>query len=388
MGVLLTGFTSGCQDSFLPQDGPGNQAIKGATQLRAAQVGPGRNLQYALIDIDGSFSNHLISDDPVASFGPELTTQQASGGGIGVGDVVAVSVFESGAGGLFIPAEPGTRLSNSVVLPTQQVNAAGNITVPFAGVVHVAGRDPQDVGHEIQGRLADRALDPQVLVTVPERRATAVSVTGDVSQSTHFSLDPGGERLLGALARAGGPRYPAYETTVTVQRNGVTSTALLSKVMTDSDQNIQLAQGDSIYVSHTPRYFLALGALGPGQYLGLVNRRLSFDDTKLTLADAIAKVGGLSDDRANARAVFIYRFEPRSTLHDFGINVTPDMPASVPVVYTLDLTRPSGYFDSEKFMVRNEDLVFVSDSPSTDISKFLALILPVAYSTANFRTGF
>ena len=52
MGVLLTGFTSGCQDSFLPQDGPGNQAIKGATQLRAAQVGPGRNLQYALIDIE------------------------------------------------------------------------------------------------------------------------------------------------------------------------------------------------------------------------------------------------------------------------------------------------------------------------------------------------
>ncbi len=386
MSLLLIGLTSGCAaNSFLPQDGPHKMSVENGGRLRAAQLGPGQDLQYALIGISDSAINQLAVGDPVASFGPELVGERAGGGGIGVGDVVAVTIFESGAGGLFIPSEPGSRLSNSVVLPTQQVNAAGNIMVPFAGALHVAGQDPQAVARLIESRLSNRALDPQAVVTVQEHRATAVSINGDVSASTHFSLEPGGERVLGALSRSGGPKYPPYETTVTVQRNGVTSSALLSEILANSDQNIQLASGDAVYVSHTPRYFLALGALGPGQFLGLVNRRQSFDDIKLSLADAIAKVGGLSDDRANAQAVFVYRFEARTTLTALGVATTAVMPATIPTIYTLDLTQPTGYFDAQKFMIRNEDLVFVSNSPSTDLAKFLALILPAAYSSANFR---
>ena len=76
--------------------------------------------------------------------------------------------------------------------------------------------------------------------------------------------------MLGAIARAGGPKYPAYETYVTVQRGGRTDRALLSAIGDNPRQNIELQPGDAIYVSHEPRYFLTLGATGIAQSIGLL----------------------------------------------------------------------------------------------------------------------
>jgi polysaccharide export outer membrane protein len=149
--------------------------------------------------------------------------------------------------------------------------------------------------------------------------------------------------------------------------------------MTDPAQNVALQPGDGIYLAHTPRYFLAFGASGPAQSIGLVNRRFTFDDVHLSLADALAKAGGLEDDRANARAIFVYRFVRPS-------QQTPN--AVTPTIYMLDLTNPAGYFYANSFRVHNEDTLFVSNSPSTDLAKFLALVLPAAYSASNFREGF
>ena len=276
---------------------------------------------------------------------------------------------------MFIPAGPGTRPGSFVTLPTQQVNRDGTIAIPFAGSVRAAGMTTQQIARVIKSRLADRAIEPQVVVTVSDRRANSVAITGDVNLSTRFVLDPGGERLLGGIARAGGPRYPSYESTVLPQRGNRIERALMSEIMRASRQNVALTAGDTIYVSRTQRYFLALGALRPGQYLGLVNRRLSFEDSRLSLADAITKVGGLSDDRANARAVFVYRFEPRETLGNFGVRLSPDVPATVPAIYYVDIAEAAGYFLASQFPVHHEDMVYVSNSPSPDLAKFLALVL-------------
>ena len=361
--------------------------LSGAT-LRTGQAGPDASLAYALVKVDADVLRRLRSEDTTVAFSPTLMRASArtTSNGIGVGDFVGVTIFEAGAGGLFVPAEPGTRSGNYVQLPPQQVDSGGSIMVPFAGSVRAAGRSPQAVARDIQSRLADRALEPQAIVTVTERRSDSVNVTGDVTTSTHFSLEPGGERLAGAVARAGGPKYAPYESLVTLQRGSTTSKAYLSEVMRDPAQNIPLVPGDTLYVSRVQRYYLALGAVGPGQYLGLVNRRLPFEDSRLSMAAAIAKVGGLSDDRANARAVFLYRFEPRDALTAIGVAVTADTPARVPTVYYVDLIDPAGYFYANQFAMRDEDLIFVSNAPSTDVSKFLALILPLAYSAANFRT--
>lgn len=396
---------TGC-DSFLSQSGPRRGRVIDDAARRVPDSPPSQQGDYTLVPLDAGTVAALGGDDAVPRFGPAVTDVAASGGILGVGDVLAITVFEAAAGGLFIPSEPGTRTGNYVTLPQQQVGSDGRISVPFAGQIRAAGLNTSAVEREIDGRLAARALDPQALVTVVDRHAGSISVTGEVGSAAHFSLDPGGERVLGAIARAGGPRYPAYEVTVTLQRGGQTERALLSEVMTDPVQNIALRPGDGIYLAHTPRYFLVFGATGPGQSIGLVNRRFSFDDSRLTLADALAKAGGLEDDRANAQAIFVYRFVPPPP----GTRTAADAPVvqaasgapltarpigtgiggvqATPTIYMLDLTKPDGYFRANQFRMHNADTLFVSNSPSTDLGKFLALVLPAAYSTSGFRSGF
>lgn len=381
---LLPLALAGC-GAYLPQSGPDTDAVVDGASLRTGPAGPDSAVPYALVRVDAGVLRRLRPEDAPPAFSRAVMSSPPEGGGIGVGDFVGVTIFEAGSGGLFIPSEAGSRAGNFVSLPPQQVDRSGNILVPFAGTVHVVGRSPQQVARTIQSRLSGRALEPQAVVTVTERRSDAVSVTGDVYTSANFSLDPSGTRLLNALSRAGGPRFPPYESLLTLHRGGLTESAFLSEVLRDPSQNLRLWPGDSLVVTRTPRYYLALGALGPGQYVGVINRRLAFEDNRLTLAGAIARVGGVSDDRAHARGVFLYRFERRAALEGLGMAMPANAPAVVPTIYYVDLREPAGYFHANQFDMRNEDLIFVSNAPSTDLAKFLALVLPISYSGANFR---
>ena len=222
-----------------------------------------------------------------------------------------------------------------------------------------------------------------MVVSLQERRAAHVSVVGDVNQSLRFPLDPGGERLLGALARAMGPKFPAYETVLTLQRGGVSDQAILSDILSDPALNIELRSGDTVLVTREPRYFVALGAVGQTASITQLNRRITFDDRRLSLTEAIARAGGLQDDRANPSSVFLYRMENAQVLRAAGIAVAPAAGETVPTIYRADFADPSMFFLAQRFPMRHEDTIFVSNAPATDLEKFLRLLLPLAQSAGN-----
>jgi polysaccharide export outer membrane protein len=64
----------------------------------------------------------------------------------------------------------------------------------------------------IVNNLKPRAIEPQAVVALVDQRASSVSVLGEVNTPTRFPANASGERLLDAIARAGGPRNPGYET--------------------------------------------------------------------------------------------------------------------------------------------------------------------------------
>ncbi len=381
--LVMCSALAGCGD-FLSESGPTNVAVRGDAAFEGRSKTAATN--YALVDLNGFDSADLADEQP-----SRLTSLDGDpseeGGLIGIGDEIGMTIFESGPGGLFVPAQATTPSGNFVNIPVQQVDRAGMITVPFAGALLVTGRTPREIEGLIVSRLRGRALEPQVIVSVVSRRSGQISVLGDVAGATTFSLDPGGERVLGAIARAGGPRFPAWETDIALQRADTVQHVSLADLAEDPTQNVGLAPGDTIYVGHRPRYFLALGATGQTTSLGPLDRRIAFGDRTISLADALAQAGGLEDDRANARAVFLYRLENRVTLDHFGVH--PVKAADlVPTVFALDLTRPAGLFDASRFKMKPEDVIFVSNAPATDLGKFLSLVLPAAYSAASFNAGF
>lgn len=295
---------------------------------------------------------------------------------IGVGDIISLTIFESEAGGLFIPKEAGSRSGNFVQIPNQQVDARGYISVPYIdGPVRVAGRTTRSVSEEIASKLKNRAVEPQAVVSIVEHRANDVSVLGEATSPLQFSIDPGGVKLLNAVARAGGPKYPDYETTVSIQRNGVTHRAWLSAIVKDPSQNVDLRPGDVVYLSRDQRIYMTLGATpSPGAVGGVNNRRFPFEAETMTLAEAVSKAGGLDSSRADPRAVFLYRLEPKSVLERAGLDVSRFPGSLVPTVYRSDLQQGGGFFIANSFLIRDRDMVFVSEDPSAEFSKFMSVV--------------
>jgi polysaccharide export outer membrane protein len=199
--------------------------------------------------------------------------------------VVTITIFEAAAGGLFIPAEAGTRPGNFVTLPNEPIDSAGNISVPYAGAIKAAGRTQGQVQQEIVAALKNRAIEPQVVIALATQNTSLISVLGEVNTPNCFAAFPAGEHLLDAITRAGGIKGQGWDTVVELERGGKRAIAPFASLVYDPRNNIWAHPNDTIYVFREPQTFLAFGAAGQqGQF--------AFDDWKISLAEAVGKAGG------------------------------------------------------------------------------------------------
>jgi len=328
---------------------------------------------FSVVALDAGLAERLATAEAAslkAAFGsgggaPELT--------IGVGDQVVVTIFEAASGGLF-SGDAGSlgSGSKSISLPPQPVARNGTISVPYVGQVKVAGLTPAAVQAKIEAGLKDKAIEPQVLVTLGESASTFVTVAGDVGQPGRIPLNLGGDRLLDVIATAGGSRAPAHDSLVRLTRGGETVTVPLANVVADPAQNIFLRPDDQVYVETDPPTYTAFGATAQ-------NATVPFGADKLTLAEAVGRAGGLTDGRADARGVFVFRFERPETLAAAG--AAPNLavasaapPGTVPVVYKLDMQDPAGFFAAQRFLMRDNDVLYVSNSPSANLTRIFGII--------------
>jgi len=86
----------------------------------------------------------------------------------GIGDILGVTIFEAASGGLFIPSEGGVRPGNFITIPNQAVDIHGNISIPYAGSIRASGRTKVEVQDAIVAALKNRAIQPQVVVSLVE----------------------------------------------------------------------------------------------------------------------------------------------------------------------------------------------------------------------------
>jgi polysaccharide export outer membrane protein len=268
-----------------------------------------------------------------------------------------------------IPSTTGTRAST---LPDEVVGRDGAITVPFAGRIQVAGQTPRGVETSIQKALQGKATDAQVVVNVVRAISSSVTVTGEVANSARVPLTVGGDRVLDVIAASGGLRAPINETYAELTRGQKVVRVPLLRVTNDPRENIYLRANDVLALVRAPQKFLAYGATG-------ANAEIPFDADGITLADALAKAGGLQEFRSDPGGVFVYRYEP-STLVQM---IRPDSALasterSVPVLYRLDLREPEGFFLAQKFPIMNRDVIYVSSAPYTDVLKAFGIVNSVS----------
>ncbi|MCW2307465.1 polysaccharide biosynthesis/export family protein [Rhodobium gokarnense] len=355
--LAIVGFLGGC--SGLPSEGPS------AMDISAEDIESLPQTEYIFVTIDANSAN-VAGQYRLTEFSRNFKVgAPGNGQRLGVGDRISVAIWEAGEDGLF-STENGKKTTVDAI-----VDENGMIFIPYAGRMRVAGRTVETVRQNIEANLVDKAIQPQVLVYVKGNVSNSAVIVGDISKPGRYPISLRGTRILDLIAGAGGSKYPTYETVVTLKRKDRTATTVLENLFDYPGNNIFLSPNDNILLAHAPRTFTAFGAVE-------TTKEYPFESRTITLAEALARAGGLDDKRADAGGVFLFRFEDVEVARQLSDKVDEQAVSGykVPVVYRLNFKDPKAFFYARYFELRDKDILYVANHPTAEFGKFLNIIQP------------
>jgi polysaccharide export outer membrane protein len=303
------------------------------------------------------------------------------------GDVVAVTVYESGGSSLFGSAAPQASPTpgassppspGATTLPPQIVETDGRIIVPYVGKMQVAGMTPAQAASRIESGLSSQTVRPQVIVSLSSNTSNTVSVGGEVNKSGLMQLTLRGERILDAIAWGGGPKLPSVQLDVRLIRGDNTASVPLRTVLANPADNVVVRPNDNVVLVNNPRSFVVMGTTAKVAQYPIVTEHVTF-------AEAIAQAGGGIDAASNMGGIYLFRYEPTDFAHTV-LSADPravDMTfaragattgPAVPVMYRIDLRQAEGYFLARQLMMRDKDIVVITTAEATQIQKFLTVL--------------
>jgi polysaccharide export outer membrane protein len=368
MAILVALLISGC--STLPSSGPTGSVIqKGAGA-------PDAPFRYTLVQLTGLEALPAPETRAIPSL-PQVGRRSTDL--LGPGDVVNVTIYEVGVSlfggspavsageGAAIGVAPG---STAERLPSMRIDDRGTIRVPFVGQVRAAGRTTAELQAAIQSGLRGKSQSPQVIVTVQDSLSNSVILGGEVARPGRLVLSTNRETVADAIALGGGYRGQAKDAVARVERDGGTFEMRLSDLLDLPAQDVRVAPGDRVTVISRPQTFAVLGGASRTE-------EITFPRSSLNLAQAVALAGGANPNQGDAAAIFVFRMNKDAA----GVEQ--------PTVYSLNMMRPGAYLLSQRFTMRDRDVLFVGNARANQVSKFVQLVsqlfLPLA--TAQSTVG-
>jgi polysaccharide export outer membrane protein len=356
--IAFLAFLGACAS---PSDGPSAINIQNASLPNSNEKIPVVNLADAPLGIMGATTTSYAANDAgLSGF--------RSGGYVDSrlrrGDVIDVTIFDTGEEGIL-----STTNSKTLNLGRFTVDEGGFVTLPFVGRQRVLESSPEALQSRIVAGLKGSAVNPQAVVTVVEKPANNITVNGGVRSPGRFPLTARKERVLDAIALAGGASGAPGGTTVTLVRGKQRASTQLDRIMAEDRQNVYLLPDDQLILEGDAPSFMALGAFkSAGEF--------EFEKGKLTLAQALGRAGGLLDDRADARNFYVFRNQAVYSDAAFTkAGKNPGMPfvTSKPVIYRVNLRDVSSFALMQQFQVQDGDILYASNAGLVDAAKLITV---------------
>jgi polysaccharide export outer membrane protein len=361
--LLLLAALAGCA---LPRSGP--------TVGEIARGGNDPALDMHVVEVTPPIAAASRSEEALGFGAGFVNAGPVSPDTIRPGDTLSVAVWENVDTGLLVGVG-----QKATTLEAIQVDQSGEIFVPYAGRIRAAGRSPDELRAEITASLAGQTPDPQVEVRRIAGDGATVSVMGGVSAPGVYPIEAPTLRLSAMLARAGGVRLVPDVAQIKIERGGQTGRIWLQDLYDNPRYDIALRGGDRIIVEEDRRSFTALGAT-TGQ------SRVAFNKRDLSVLEAIATVGGLDGRTANPSGVFVFRDEPAAVAN--RVLARGDLIGTQRIAYLLNLTEPEGVFAAREFTIRDEDTIYIAETPLGNWTRVLAIATTgAALVTAADRLG-
>ncbi|NLS20129.1 polysaccharide export protein [Rhizobium sp. P40RR-XXII] len=343
-----------------PSDGPSALNIRNARMPDTQRKIPVVPLSEAPMGAQVVAPSYAPTDLGLAS----LRSGGYSNARLRAGDVFDVTVLDTGEDGLLSATQ-----SKSLNLGRFTVDPKGFVTMPYVGKQKVSGSSPEGVQSQIVTALKGSSVNPQAVVTVVDQPSNAVTVDGKVRSAGRFPLTARKERVLDVLALAGGASSAPSNTTVTVTRGTQRATAPLARILQDDKQNVYLVPGDQVFVDGASQTFTALGAFkSVGEF--------PLEPGKTTLAQALARAGGMLDDRADSRNFYLFRNQKIYSQVASSLAKSASAPTVVsvkPVIYSVNLKQVSNFVLMQQFKMQDGDTIYASNADMVDAAKLLTV---------------
>ncbi len=231
---------------------------------------------------------------------------------LGPGDVVRITVYE--------------HVDLSLVV---RVSQAGSINFPLVGEVFIAGLGERSAELKLSELLQQGGFvkSPQINLIVEQYRSQQVSVLGEVNKPGMYAIDRG-NRLMDLLAMAGGVNASGGENAILIKKGGnekeggrtIDLFQLLQKG--DMTQNVEVADGDIIYIPRMDVFYI----------YGEVQRPSSYRLQKnMTVIQALSMGGGLTS-RGTQRGIQIKRKDASGAIATIDVELS-DVLAPDDVLY-------------------------------------------------------
>ncbi|CAK0767381.1 polysaccharide biosynthesis/export protein [Gammaproteobacteria bacterium] len=289
---------------------------------------------------------------------------------VGPHDVLAFTVWDhpeltspsAAANAAMTAAISPLGVSSSQVVPSDAighgVSNQGTIFFPYVGEVPVAGRTLGEIRSMITRALGQYIIEPQVDVRIVSYRSKRVYVTGEIKNPGMIPITDTPLTIVDAIARAQGFTPESEPFRVRLVRGKQNYILDLNSLFDNGDlsQNWILQDGDIVNVpDRKDSKVYVMGEVMKADVLHMNKGHMS-------LAESINLSGGLNQQSADAKRVFVIR----------GVNEKP----TSPLVYHLDLSRPDALLLSTRFELKPLDVVYVSTADLARWNRVISGILP------------
>lgn len=351
--ALLVGL-GGC--ASLPSSGPtGGQIRKSAIAPKDGSV----PIQLIQIRSAADVPASAAATTPAAFLPDQAPTPTDM---VGPGDILDINIYEAGvtlfagpatAGGLAqMAANPGVQVQK---LPPMRVDDLGDITIPYAGTMHVAGLTTGEIEASIRNSLSRLSQSPQVIVTLNEAITNSVIIGGEVAKPGRLVLQTNRESLSDVIALAGGYRGNSKDLMVRIMRGPISADVRINDVVENPALDIRIRPGDRLMLVDDPRTYSILGASGRVE-------QVPFRRSTVSLAEAVATAGGVNPNLGDPAAIFLFRYAQDAEGKE------------KPVVYHLDMMKTGAYFIAQKFTMQDKDVLYFGNAAANQPSKMVQLI--------------
>lgn len=227
----------------------------------------------------------------------------------------------------------------------------GTVNIPYVGEIQVLDRTLSRISSDLNERLKPISNTAQAAVARSGRIPRTANVIGEVRSPGPVPLERSSISSVDLLAASGGAREYEHLYKYTLRRNNRDHTFDYQGFR---QHPFPIEEGDLLTVAtDMSNRFYVMGAINKPTVV-------PFPVPAPTLADALAAASGLDERRSDPSGVFVFR------------KGNPD------VVYTLNLKDPTSLLLTQRFAIRGEDIVYVTEAPLTRWNRLIMQILPIS----------